>query len=81
MMGKMPGKMLAERVLDCVHNSSNPLYGKGNSRGVWVLRDVLLGVCGGRDVDKASAVLSLALILLWTGEPEKERNEKGVTHA
>lgn len=46
-----------------------------------MLRDVLLGVCGGRDVDKASAVLSLALILLWTGEPEKERNEKGVAHA
>lgn len=73
--------MLDERVLVCVHNSSNPSYGKGNSRGAWVLRDVLLGVCSGRDVDKASSVLSFALILLWTGEPEKERNEKGVTHA
>ena len=28
------------------------------------------------DVDKTPAVFSLSFILLWMGEPEKERNEK-----
>jgi len=33
------------------------------------------------DVDKTSTVFSLSSVLLWMGEPERERNERGVTDA